>query len=505
MRRAFWALADRLGSLRFRAMIVLLGVVIAPLLFVWLSKPYELTISYRMNLIMEQARADVLEPGSPPLASRVQAVARRHGLRLRLLQQDGHVLADHDYTVDNDWSDSFGALGFTQEQIQRLKAYDDGLPPIMARAELIEARQGNAARGCTYSQHNQLLVCVMATRLEAHEVAVLGHDSPLLLHMQAASPRAIRSLYDVRYQLLKLAGQVFLVALGLGLWLGWRMVSPLRALRRQVVERAGPPVSTRHVEVRGRDEVTDVARAFNDLLSAFEAQRQANLAFMADVAHEIKNPVAAIQACAQRMAKGEPMDAARVERVARILGSSSERLDVLVSRFLELARVEAGQLDEERVPIALDELVARLVQAMLADERYAGRVQLQCDLKPALVLGSPQALETAARNVLDNAVSFSLEGAAQVRVRLDVSRALASLVIEDDGPGISPQDLPRIFDRFFTRRADDRGTGLGLAMTRAIVHAHGGQIHVSSTLGQGTRFVIELKTAALGARQEPCS
>lgn len=486
----------KLGSLRLRAMIVLIGVVITPLLFVWMSKPYELTISYRMQLIMEEARADVLSfERSAPLDKRaldahIKAIAERHGLRIRLLDARHQVWSDHDYTVNNDWHDSFGALGFTQEQIARLKAYDESLPLIQARAEVIEASAGRSARGCTHSQQNKLLVCTMASQLEVGE-GKLRPEQPLLLHTQAASPRAIRSLYDVRHQLLKLAGQVMVVALLLGLWLGWRMVSPLRVLRRQVIDRLGPPVSTKPVDVIGKDEVTDVAQAFNQLLAAIEAQRQANLGFMADVAHEIKNPVAAIRACSENMSKTPQIDEQRAARYARILRSSSERLDVLVSRFLELARAEAGLESEARVQIEIGVMIERIMESFGADERYQG-VRFEVDIEPLTYVGAPGPLETAVRNLVDNAASFALAREPLVSVSLKAHKGHHVLMVEDKGPGIPPEDLDRIFDRFFTRRDDDQGTGLGLAMTRAVITAHGGELAVRSTLGEGTCFTIVL-------------
>lgn len=489
-------LARRLGSLRFRAIIVLVGVVVAPLFFVWLSKPYELTISYRMQLIMEEARAEVLALSpevvrdDAALDAQIKAIALRHGLRLRLLDPQARVLADHDYTVNNDWHDSFGAIGFTEEQIARLKAYDGSLPAISSRAEVLEAQQGRSARGCTHSQQNKLLVCMMASRLERGEGAISAAGIKIL-HTQAASPRAIRSLYDVRHQLLKLTGQVLLVVLLLGLWLGWRMVSPLRLLRKDVIARVGPPVSTRPVEVIGKDEVSDVAQAFNQLLSAIEAQRQANLGFMADVAHEIKNPVAAIRACAEGMASGRAIDEQRAERYARILKSSSDRLDILVTQFLELARAEAGLEAAPREPLELDTLISRILATFSADERYLA-VQFEAQLDATSFVGAAHPLETALRNLIDNAASFAVAHGQRVSVRLTRAEHATIIEVEDSGPGIAPEDLGRIFDRFFTRRANDQGTGLGLAMTRAIINAHAGTIHVRSTLGQGTCFTIEL-------------
>lgn len=492
----FWR---HMESIRFRAIIALAAVVITPLLFVWLSKPYELTISYHMQLIMEQARHDALQADATDNKRRdaqLKAVAKKHGLRVRLINQRGQLLHDHDFTVDGNWSDSFGAVGFSDDQIKRLKRYDLSLGHLDKRAETVEAMAGRAARNCSYSQENKLLVCAMASKLEVKE-GPLTQNQHYVLHLQAASPRAIRSLYDVRTQLLKLTGQVFIVALLIGLWLGWRMVSPLKQLRRQVVERAQPPVSTRPVEVKGKDEVTDVAHAFNQLLEAIEAQRQANVGFMADVAHEIKNPVAAIRTCAESMERGVAIDEKRAARYARVLKSSSERLDILVTRFLELARAEAGLENVERVELALGEMTRTVIETFAMDERYE-QVEFDQHIDDITMLAAAEPIETALRNLIDNAASFAILSSGDQRVHVSLKHIAAKrkqpakivLTIEDTGPGIAPEDLDRIFDRYFTRRADDRGTGLGLAMTRAVVAAHGGEIKVQSTQGTGTTFKL---------------
>ena len=106
-----------------------------------------------------------------------------------------------------------------------------------------------------------------------------------------------------------------------------------------------------------------------------------------------------------------------------------------------------------------------------------------------VVQGVASRLESVLRNLLDNALSY-----ARTRVCIEVNRVVgeAEIVVSDDGPGIPPEDMPRVFDRFFTTRGDRRGTGLGLALARAVAEAHGGTIQAQSPPGGGARFVVRL-------------
>jgi two-component system sensor histidine kinase ChvG len=234
-------------------------------------------------------------------------------------------------------------------------------------------------------------------------------------------------------------------------------------------------------------------RAFNTLLARLEQRSLAHEAFVADLAHELKNPVAAVRAVGESLAQGTA-DAERAARLSRILIDSGQRMDDLLSQLLELARAEAGLATEPRSSLDLGELIAGLTEAARLDERHRG-IRFELIAPPAArITGVASRLETALRNLLDNAASFaapSPSGDRWVRIVLSIG-AQAELQIDDSGPGIRPEDLPRVFDRFFTTRPERRGTGLGLAMVRAVVEAHGGAVRAESPPGQGARFVVSL-------------
>lgn len=475
-----------------RAFLALALVVIAPAGLVWLSAPYEYTVAWRLGRDLERAHAEIdaaLDARSGRDA--FERIARRYAARVRVHVPSRGVIQDHDFSLGGSLEDLYGELGFTAQDRAAIQDYDDELGPLPQRREVREALADAAPRqGCELGAGRRLLVC--------HDVRL--HQTPqgrgVLVHAQATSPRSIRSLYTSRYQLLALATQVAVVALLLGGWLGVRIVRPMNVLRRQVHERTRAPVSTEPVDVpSGRDEAAALARSFNELLEALEDGRQANLGFMADVAHELKNPIAAVRACAERLERGEPIDEARAARMGRAMRSASERMHQMIDQFLALARAEAGLHDERRERFDLAELVGRLVAIFEADERYR-RVRFGVEVAPAQVIGAPVHLETAARNLLENAASLVDPEGGRVWVRVgERGGEEVFLEVEDDGPGISAEELPRIFERFYTRRVDDSGTGLGLAMTRAIVRAHGGRIEVDSELGEGTTIRVGLPRA----------
>lgn len=297
------------------------------------------------------------------------------------------------------------------------------------------------------------------------------------------------ALYDRRYELPRLAMIVLPCAAMLGWWLGWRMVRPIERLRAQALAQVEALTPGADLELPRSDELGDLAGAFNRLLAELRTRRAEKEAFVADLAHEFRNPVAAIRTAAEALGSGRT-DPDRLSRLSTIILDSSRRLDGLVAQFVELARAEAGLREEAREPVDVSALAAAIVDRFAADERFA-RVRFTTALSTAAVVrGVAQGLETALANLVENAASFAGD-TGHVDVRVSASDAV-ELVVEDDGPGIAEEDLPRVFDRFFTKRASGRGMGLGLALVRAIVQAHAGRVDVRSVRGRGTAFTVRL-------------
>lgn len=218
--------------------------------------------------------------------------------------------------------------------------------------------------------------------------------------------------------------------------------------------------------------------------------------FLSKVSHDFRTPLTSIRMFVETLRENRVEDPAQRERILALLSQETGRLSTLIDRLLEFARLEAGQL--RYVPKATD--VGSVVDAVVArfEPRVVhGQAQLTTLLAEdvPLVLVDPDALAEALQNLLDNAFKYT---GTDKRIAVEVKRVgrEVEIAVSDNGPGIARVDQSRIFDSFY--RVDDRlsrateGTGLGLALTRHIVHAHGGKVRVESEPGKGARFVIVL-------------
>lgn len=470
-----------LKSLRARALAVVGAVVVAPVIFVWLTSPYEDALGYQMRVGLEAASeklGDLVRTDAPD--EEFVEVAERADAWVRVLDSQGALIRNIDGSGPPSIRERVAFMG----EVPTTADWDSKQAPLAQRDAFLRAKadaDGRAGR-CGYGEESKLLFCELAVRVD-----FAGAMKTRYIYMVTSTPRALTSLYDDRYQVLQLTLIVLAFALILGLWLGLRIVRPLTRLRDQILDRSTVN-ATRPVEVERDDEFGELAEAFNSLLAALEERRRANEGFMADMAHEIKNPVAAIRSAAESLDRGKEVSPERAARIANIMRDSSRRLDAVVSRFLELARAESGLPEVERTEFDLGELVRNLTETFANDERFK-ELDFRVNAPDTPVEGSAEHIETALRNVIANAASF-----AESRVTVRTSRGISGVLvdIEDDGPGIAPEDLERVFDRFFTRRDDGGGTGLGLAMSRAIAEAHDGSLSVRSTVGTGTTFTLEL-------------
>ena len=485
----------QIGSFRTRAVILAVIIALAPLAFVYLGPLYDRVLMQRMQGSLwesaEQVVTYLAESDSgldEATQKKLEELADDNQLWIRVTDRHGEVTYEVNNALEGQRYKSMieSMLGDAPEG-SHLQQYEMQRPRLTERREFRRAKERGRATRCEFAQEGRLLTC-----LEVRRIPPQANAPPRYAFLQSASLRAVRELAGAQYPLFTLVIQVLGAGIVIALAVGWWTVLPVKNLREQVVGRANPPVSTDPVDVEAGGEVAELQEAFNGLLEALEERRQATKSYMADIAHEVKNPVAAIKTAAERL-DTDQLDEDRVDRIARVLQDSSDRLDQLVTRFLDLARAEAGLSEEAREPVALDELVANLVEKFRADERFRD-VDFTCDTRSATVQASPAHLETAVRNLLENGASFA---ETAVDVTLETRDGEAILTVHDDGPGIDPDDLPHVFDRFFSRRPGNEGTGLGLAMTRAVTEAHDGSIDVDSEPGQGTRFTLRFPNSEL--------
>lgn len=222
--------------------------------------------------------------------------------------------------------------------------------------------------------------------------------------------------------------------------------------------------------------------------------------FVANVSHEFKTPLTAIQGFAETLLSGALDDKANRERFVEIIREHARRLARLTDDLLKLSRIEAGRLELQIRPIRVQALVNGCVETALLKAQAKG-LQIHVDLQDNApeVRGDGAQLGEVLQNLLDNALQYTPSG-GQIEVKARSNGGGVTFTVTDTGIGIPQSDLERIFERFYrvdaARSREAGGTGLGLAIARHIVEAHGGRIWVESAVGQGSRFHFRIPSVS---------
>lgn len=282
-----------------------------------------------------------------------------------------------------------------------------------------------------------------------------------------------------------------LVALIVGVYIARRSTSPITELTRAAEDLAAGH-RDRRVTIARDDEIGQLATAFNTMAECVEKEDQLRRVFAADVAHELRTPLAILRSELEAVQDGlrQPTD-----EVIGSLHEESLRLARLVADLEALASADAAPFTLARAPMSLTHAVADAVTTFSGRFRDAA-VTVDTDLAEVTVYADPVRVTQIVANQLTNAIKFVPAGGT-VTITLRELDGWAELTIADTGPGILPEDLPQIFERFYrsrTARAD--GSGIGLAVVSQLVTAHGGTIEARSTLGEGAVFVTRMPTAA---------
>ena len=497
-----FSLAPRILAVNFFAIIALALAVI------YLDSFRERLIEQRRGELRTQvALIGDLIAASPPTdrAAVIARYGRAGGTRLRLYARDGRLVTDS-------WSatgPSFELVDPATEPFKRdvARALDiviEGFGSGPDLPDYVEPRRDTAA---AWPEVGEALRGRVADRLRRapDRTVIVSTAAP------AGTDAALQLTFDTR-DITKLVrrergtlGMVFLGVLTLSLvfsnFLANTIVRPLRLLaasaQRVRLGRARevtvPRFATR------RDEIGQLARALSDMTNALRARIDATEAFAADVAHEIKNPLAslrsavdALEAARNKTQTGQLLAVIRddVARIARLITdiSDASRLDA------ELSRTRFERID-------LGELAGGLVRAYdtAGPQRGVQIAFARPEATTCFVMGEGDRLEQVVRNLVDNAISFSPDGGLVV-VTVVHADAHVLLRVDDAGPGIPPANRDDIFRRFYTERpeAEDFGrhSGLGLAIVRTIVEAHDGHIEVDDAgSGGGARFIVYLPAA----------
>jgi signal transduction histidine kinase len=306
---------------------------------------------------------------------------------------------------------------------------------------------------------------------------------------------------DALRRLLLRGGPPFLALVTIVTWLiADRALRRVEGIRARVAGITAEALDQRVPEPPGDDEITRLARTMNEMLDRLRAAGERQRRFVADASHELKSPLAAVQAELE-VALAHP-DQADWEATATRLLDEDRRMERLVADLLFLAQCDDGDASLLTAPaerVALDAVVVDEVARLGSRWAVPVGVDIAVPRGGAAVAGREEHLARVVRNLLENAARHA-RSAVTVTLR-PTGEGDVELVVADDGPGIDPADRSRVFDRFTrlddARSRDDGGSGLGLPIAREIVEAHGGRISVGD--GPGGRLIVRLPRAADGS------
>jgi signal transduction histidine kinase len=480
-------------SLRSRLIlsyIVVISVclILAGLILVVLLRPFQTRLAY-INLIAKigpttRLVRELARGGSTPeeIGAQLKEQAQEDGTRIFVLTLQGKVLAD---TEDK-------LLG-QRLQVPTRETQREGQLPYL--------------RGQLTTPDGESVIYVALPTAALRSPA--GGEQRLMVAVTMAKPRAVTFLGDLLVPLLFAGLVAFVISILLAYLIARSIAKPLQRITLATEEIARGDYDQR-LNITSPDEVRRLATSFNVMTQEVKASRQAQRDFVANVSHELKTPLTSIQGFSQAILDGTARDSEAQRHAARIINDESERMARLVNELLDLAKLDAGQIVMAREPVNMGQLLRGCVEKLTPQARQGG-TELRLDLGalPSLS-GDNDRLAQVFTNLIDNALKHTPQGGrVSVAAREAISqparkgeKAVPAIEVSvaDTGSGIPPEDLSRIFERFYqvdkSRRRQDRGAGLGLAIAKEIVQAHEGQIKAESVVGVGTKFTVTLRASA---------
>ncbi len=289
-----------------------------------------------------------------------------------------------------------------------------------------------------------------------------------------------------------------IVALVLAFILGWFIARWITMPLKKIAISADLIGEGNYVKVpiEGPLEVRQLGGVINEMVVKVQDSMRSQKDFVANVSHEFKTPLTSIQGFSQALFDGTINNKADSKHAAKIILGETERLNLLVNDLLTLARLDAGTIVLDKTPIDINQLIRNILEKF---QFQISQAELNIHKKINEPLVIPVDVEKASQvinNLIDNAIKFSPKGSIiEVSSSSDGSNGIIS--VKDSGPGISEQDQSRIFERFYQtdksrKGGQGRGVGLGLAIAKQIILAHGGAISVESHVGAGSTFMVKL-------------
>ena len=349
--------------------------------------------------------------------------------------------------------------------------------------EIVQALLGNDSFTCGYRDRafrscaaspvlyqNQIIGAVYAYEYDVKQAEILNGLRENLLRISAI-----------------IAGLVLIFSAILSLVLNQRISKLLIAIRKVREGDYG-----HRTKIRGGDEVAQIGQAFNSLSDRLETTETARRRFVSDASHELKTPLAAIRLLTDSILQTESIDRETTREFVSDIGQEAERLSRITEDLLQLTRLDNGVLEAgdsvELLPIL--EQVMRMMSLVAREKQVSLSYEA---VENCSVRATRDEIQQIIYNLTDNAVKYSGPG-GEVRVSLSQKEGFALLTVEDNGPGIPEEDLPRVFERFYrvdkARSRAAGGTGLGLAIVKDTVRRRGGEVSADNRREGGCRFTV---------------
>jgi signal transduction histidine kinase len=305
--------------------------------------------------------------------------------------------------------------------------------------------------------------------------------------------RADPGLSDARLTFLLASLLTLALGVGVGVLVARRLSRPVREADQAAHRIAAGELGTRLPEppVAAKDELADLARAINTMAASLERSKGLEQQFLLSVSHDLRTPLTSIRGYAEAISDGATAD---VRQAASVITREARRLERLVADLLDLARLDARSFSLTPVEVDLSHVALGAVRAFEPDAARSG-VTVATDVPPEPVTAraDPDRLGQVIANLLENAGKFAR---SSIRVQVYAADGRAELAVEDDGPGITDEDLPHVFERLYVAPhrpvRSESGSGLGLAIVRQLVELMGGTVRAGRSPGGGARLTVSL-------------
>jgi two-component system sensor histidine kinase ChvG len=502
----FWRFLFRI---RTRLLLVNVIIVTVPIVGLGFARFYEREMLGALERdmihqaeVLRAALRDDVEAGPDALAARaplLRTIAGQTRARIRLVVPPGRVVADsHEDGPPEGVETAPPLAGLRMSGAPPANARRDAEPDLATRPEIQRALAGHyGAKARVWHWPRYLDGALEGERVFLFSALPLPRRDGTIagaVYLTRSTVPVLASLHRLRGSLINLMLVVVAITTVLSLFLAATIARPLASLLRRA-QRVASGARGESLRLDRRDEIGDLSRALDEMARRLDARAAETAALAADISHEFKSPLTGLRGAAELMLEGAGDDPVTRARFLRNMLADTRRLDRLVTRLLELSRLEADTAPP--ADLDLGEVMVEAAEAAGWDGAApdGAPVSLRAPGAKVLARGRRGALVAAVRNLVDNARAHAAPGTA-VEVGVEAAPdGTVSVSVTNQGPPIPAATLERMWDRFFTTRAERGGTGLGLPIAAAAARAHGGRVTCAST-DAGTTFVLTLPRRA---------